>query len=63
MCEYCKSNNIKNTNSVPIINTNRISIQEKRGLIDITHYDRERNIEHSFQTINYCPMCGRKLGE
>lgn len=59
MCKYCKGN--KRYNSVPIINTNLICIQEKQRELDITHYDAEGNIEHSFTSINYCPMCGRKL--
>lgn len=59
MCKYCKGN--KNYNSVPIINNKFIGIQLKYGEMDISHLDENGYSEHSFTSINYCPMCGRKL--
>ena len=67
MCEYCHKK-IKNKKIQDIDNDNEdsaeIVIQHKNLLyIELNGKDENGYKTCDFFEINYCPMCGRKLGE
>lgn len=54
-CEYCRGEK-------PIIETRAVEVFIKDGTIHIKHYVLVAQKEEA-EPINYCPMCGEKLGE
>ncbi len=65
MCEYCENDKRKKRKFIfnsPILS---IRIINKNGLntFEVLSVNRENKIVESYQTINYCPICGRKLEE
>ena len=65
MCQYCEKDKRRKSN--PIINTPIVALRiiENNGLnaLEIKSYNREKQIVDNYKIINYCPMCGRRLGE
>lgn len=62
MCEYCKEKG--NRKKKYIINEKTISLRiENDNELEILSFEENsRNIKHTNISINYCPICGRKLG-
>ena len=64
MCKYCVED--KRTKKQFIINfpilSERIINNDDLCAFEILSINRENRIVKSYQIINYCPMCGRKLG-
>ena len=56
MCEFCEDTSKELP--IPVFNAN---VEEK--YLYVSYIDR--NIRHAYQRveINYCPMCGKKLGD
>ena len=62
MCEYCeKRKKRKFLINSPILSI-RIIKNEDLEAFEVLSINREDKIVKSYQIINYCPMCGRKLG-
>ena len=67
MCEYCR--NKGNRKRKFLINGRSLSLRiTDNKKIEILSYEvnteeNTTNVLHSNISINYCPMCGRKLGE
>lgn len=65
MCKYCEEDKRKKREC--IINTPIVSLRiiKNNGLnaLEIKSYNREKQIVDNYEIINYCPMCGRRLGE
>ena len=57
MCKYCK----ENMEGQPIPGEGEIAIETI--VDDVFIYDYCDCGKHTVKKINYCPMCGRKLGE
>lgn len=56
MCEYCK----ENMEGQPIPGEGEIAIETV--VDDVFIYDYCDCGRHTVKRINYCPMCGKKLG-
>ena len=62
MCEYCKERGLKEPLVVDELAI--LSIKKKKILGFCLEIDLKDLTEHLISTnINYCPMCGRKLGK
>ena len=65
MCEYCEEDR-RNKRDF-IINTPTISLRivknNKFNALAIKSYNHQKQIVDNYKIINYCPMCGRKLGD
>lgn len=65
MCEYCKED--KRSKRKFIMNSPILSIRiihaNELNAFEILSVNRANEIVKSYQIINYCPMCGRKLRE
>lgn len=65
MCKYCEEDKRKKRDC--IINTLIVSLRIIRNngfnALAIKSYNLEKQVVDSYQTINYCPKCGRRLGE
>ena len=65
MCEYCEEDERgkrKFLINSPVLGI-RISKDENINYLQIKSYNHKSEIMDSAITINYCPMCGRKLKE
>ena len=63
MCEYChKKKKRKFIINSPILSI-RIIKNEDLEAFEVLSVNRKDEIVKSYKIINYCPMCGRKLGE
>lgn len=65
MCKYCEKDKRKKRDR--IINTPIVSLRIIRNngfnALAIKSYNYEKQIVDNYKIINYCPMCGRKLGD
>ncbi len=55
---FCKTSKLTEYN----IETKKIKDNKINGL-EIISYNHKKEIVHNYKIINYCPMCGRKLGD
>lgn len=66
MCKYCEIDNITNEAKRNIRKNQRVTIKIVRNMLNENLYYLEVDT-NSYQKevidINYCPMCGRKLGD
>jgi hypothetical protein len=65
MCEYCKKDKRKTKKFLinnPIISL-RIVTNNLCSGIEILSINRKNEVVKGGIVINYCPMCGRKLGD
>lgn len=65
MCRYCEEDKRKKRDFIindPIVS---LRIIKNNGLnaLEIKSYNNEKQIVSNYKIINYCPFCGRKLGE
>lgn len=63
MCEYCEKNKFEPLNTTVDYSGLEIAIS-RSGVLRVRNY----NFKELFETqdavnINYCPICGRKLGD
>ena len=61
MCEYCKKE--QNITSSGDLDNASIFIDEDDKQILIDFYDQHGNNYQQWFDIDYCPKCGRKLGD
>lgn len=65
MCKCCEEDGRKKRDF--IINTPIISLKivdnNRLYAMKIKSYNSEKQIVDNYKLINYCPMCGRKLGD
>lgn len=67
MCKYCEKDKRKKRDY--LFNSPILSLRIIKGkttelnAIEILSINRENEIVKSCKIINYCPMCGRKLGD
>ena len=66
MCEYCEIDNITNEAKRNIRKNQRATIKIVRNVCDENFYYLSvdtNSYKKEVIDINYCPMCGRKLGD
>ena len=65
MCKYCEEDRRKKRDFM--VNTPIISLKiiKNNGFnaLEMKSYNHEKQVINTYKIINYCPMCGRKLGD
>jgi len=59
MCKYCKAE-LKN---LEMYDDGGLSLSISENVLDINYYGNLEGWTNEEMKINYCPMCGRKLGD
>ena len=66
MCKYCEMEILSNEAKRNIRKNQRVTIKIVRNMLDENLYYLEvdtNSYKKEVIDINYCPMCGRRLGE
>lgn len=65
MCKYCEIDDIENEAKRHIRKNQRVTIKIVRNVCDENFYCYSLIFSYKKEVIdiNYCPMCGRRLGE
>ena len=65
MCRYCEKDERKKRDYIinsPVVSL-KIIKKNNFNALELKSYNKQKEIIDNYKIINYCPMCGRRLGE